>query len=100
MIRAGICIGESGTRRAVWRRAELPAPVVKRGRGAETYFVAGEIISLAWLIGTAKPIPSALPTLAVMTPITDPFASSSGPPLLPGLIAASVWINPVRFFSV
>ena len=30
--------------------------------------------------------------MAVFTPITWPLLSSSGPPLLPGLIAASVWI--------
>ena len=29
-------------------------------------------------------------------PITAPVASRSGPPLLPGLMAASVWIRPVR----
>jgi hypothetical protein len=30
---------------------------------------------------------------AVLMPMTAPEASSSGPPLLPGLIAASVWIR-------
>ena len=30
---------------------------------------------------------------AVLIPMTAPVASSSGPPLLPGLIAASVWIR-------
>ena len=48
-------------------------------------------------IGIAKPRPSALVATAVLMPITLPAASSSGPPLLPGLIAASVWIRP---FSV
>src|SRR5664279_4740143 len=100
MIRAGIWIAESGTRRGVWPRAGRPLPVLKRDGAAETYFVAVAIISLAWLIGTAKPIPSALLTLAVMTHTTDPLESSSGPPLLPGLMAASVWIKPVRLFSV
>ena len=37
------------------------------------------------------------PRLAIceLTPTTAPLASSSGPPELPGLIAASVWMTPV-----
>ncbi len=46
-------------------------------------------------IGIAKPSPS-LPPLREMidefTPITSPAALTSGPPELPGLIDASVWI--------
>ena len=47
------------------------------------------------LIGTAKPmpmLPSDLPLLMiiVLMPITSPRTFSSGPPELPGLIAASV----------
>ena len=39
--------------------------------------------------------PPPLPPVAIceLTPITRPFASSSGPPELPGLIGASVWIT-------
>ena len=38
-------------------------------------------------------MPSALPRMtAVVIPTTSPCASTSGPPELPGLIAASVWI--------
>ena len=50
------------------------------------------------LIGTAKPMPT-LPSLPPpvwiweLIPITLPSASISGPPELPGLIAASVWIT-------
>ena len=48
------------------------------------------------LDGTAKPIPT-LPPLCdaiwELTPITRPCASSSGPPELPGLIGASVWMT-------
>ena len=47
------------------------------------------------MIGIAKPRPSALAAIAVLTPTTAPMASRSGPPLLPGLIAASVWIRSV-----
>jgi len=35
------------------------------------------------------------PYIAVFTPITFPPESSSGPPLLPGLMAASVWITSI-----
>ncbi len=51
--------------------------------------------------GTAKPMPLllAVPSLPPLdsicefTPITRPLESSSGPPELPGLRAASVWIT-------
>src|SRR6266511_5169896 len=51
---------------------------------------------LAWSIGIAKPRPmlpaSALTlAMAVEIPTTLPEVSTSGPPELPGLIAASVW---------
>ena len=45
--------------------------------------------------GTAKPTPELEPLpdlICELTPITRPLPSSSGPPELPGLIAASVWI--------
>ena len=49
---------------------------------------------------TAKPTPmkKSCPdglASAVTMPTTCPARLSSGPPLLPGLIAASVWISPV-----
>ncbi len=47
----------------------------------------------AW-IGMAKPTPCANGTIAVLTPTTEPERSTRGPPLFPGLIAASVWIKP------
>jgi hypothetical protein len=46
-------------------------------------------------IGMAKPSPTLPPLPEMMdefTPITSPSAFTSGPPLLPGLIDASVWI--------
>jgi hypothetical protein len=48
-------------------------------------------------IGIAKPIPTEPPELVkieLLTPTTSPTAFASGPPELPGLIAASVWIMP------
>jgi len=51
---------------------------------------------LAMLTGTAKPIPTEPPlpdTMAVLMPTTSPLRFTSGPPLLPGLMAASVWMK-------
>ena len=48
-------------------------------------------------IGTAKPTPALAPDcvwICWLSPITRPRASTSGPPELPGLMAASVWIAP------
>ena len=48
--------------------------------------------------GIAKPTPVLLPLLvkmAVFRPMSWPELSSSGPPLLPGLMAASVWMPPL-----
>ena len=45
------------------------------------------------LIGIEKPMPSLPPealAMAVLRPTTSPRRFTSGPPLLPGLIAASV----------
>ena len=47
----------------------------------------------AMLMGIAKPTPAFAPVLVaiiVLTPITSPRMFSSGPPLLPGLMAVSV----------
>ena len=37
---------------------------------------------------------------SVLIPTTRPAVSTSGPPLLPGLMAASVWIRPVRLLPL
>ncbi len=50
----------------------------------------------AMLIGIVKPMPSLplLPdTIAELMPITSPSMLTSGPPELPRLIGASVWMN-------
>src|SRR5436309_3074263 len=49
-------------------------------------------IDLAALIGTAKPMDCASSEISVLMPTTTPQRSTSGPPELPGLIGASVWI--------
>jgi hypothetical protein len=41
----------------------------------------------------AKQMPCAQPAMAVLMPITLPFASTRGPPELPGLSGASVWMT-------
>ena len=51
--------------------------------------------ALAVLMGMAKPMPALCPTLEaimVLMPITSPCQLRSGPPELPGLMAASVWM--------
>jgi hypothetical protein len=44
------------------------------------------------LIGTAKPIVFASGLIAALMPTTSPRMLNSGPPELPGFIAASVWM--------
>ena len=47
-------------------------------------------------IGIAKPILLALVVVAVLMPMTSPAALTRGPPELPALMAASVWMRSVR----
>ena len=54
---------------------------------------ASSMIGLAMFTGIANPRPSAPVAIAVLMPMTFPPASRSAPPLLPGLIAASVWMR-------
>ena len=61
------------------------------------YCTRSFMICFAIFTGTAKPIPCAKGTMAVLIPTTLPFRSMRGPPLFPGLIAASVWRNPSKF---
>jgi hypothetical protein len=44
--------------------------------------------------GIAKPMFWASARIAVVMPMSWPLTLSRGPPLLPGLIGASVWIRP------
>jgi len=41
----------------------------------------------------AKPMPEPPATIAVLMPMTSPCMLTSGPPELPGLMAASVWMK-------
>ncbi len=58
--------------------------------------ISSRAILRAMLLGTAKPTPAEVPVreaIAVLTPTSSPRRFTSGPPELPGLIAASVWIR-------
>uniref|UniRef100_A0A182Q570 Uncharacterized protein n=1 Tax=Anopheles farauti TaxID=69004 RepID=A0A182Q570_9DIPT len=46
--------------------------------------------SFAWLIGIAKLMPAV--TLMLLMPIASPSRLTSGPPELPNVMAASVWM--------
>ena len=53
------------------------------------------ITAIAVFAGTAKPMPIEPPEgemIAVLTPTTSPSRLNSGPPELPRLIGASVWM--------
>jgi hypothetical protein len=60
-------------------------------------FSISEATFLTVLIGIAKPTPLLVPdslAICALMPMTWPLRFSSGPPELPGLMAASVWIAP------
>ena len=85
-----------GVERAV-DRARLDAEVARARRCP--LLLSWGTIRLAVSIGTAKPMPT-LPlrrrrrcAICELMPMTRPAASISGPPELPGLIAASVWMT-------
>ncbi len=61
------------------------------GRASFWPATACSMIGRAMLIGIAKPMPFAFSAIAVLIPMTLPPTSRRGPPLFPGLIAASVW---------
>ena len=63
------------------------------GRASSLPATACSMIGRAMSIGIAKPMPLLPDAIAVLMPMTLPSASSSGPPELPGLIAASVWMR-------
>ena len=55
-------------------------------------FLGDSVLNCAVADGIAKQIPWAIGMIAVLTPTTRPRLSTKGPPLLPGLRAASVWM--------
>ncbi len=76
-------------RRTPGARSTPSAPRVTR-----PWAISSFMIHRARLIGMLNPTPSLPPPLdaiELLIPITSPFMLTSGPPELPGLIAASVW---------
>ncbi len=67
----------------------MPSHGRASGWPADAWASSGRAMS----IGIAKPMPWLWPATAVLMPMTLPLGSSSGPPLLPGLIAVSVWMR-------
>ncbi len=66
------------------------------GVGTRPLRISSGTTRLTVSTGMAKPTPAFEPDgemIAVVTPMTRPAESSSGPPELPGLIAASVWMT-------
>ena len=58
--------------------------------------ISSSVIRLTRFDGTEKPIPTEPPVgemIAVFTPTTSPPRLNSGPPELPRLMAASVWMK-------
>ena len=72
--------------------AEMPMKA-RRTRPCRT---SSASTKLAVLAATAKQMPCAPMITAVLMPTTSPREEASGPPELPGLSAASVWIKRLR----
>ena len=68
-----------------------PAMPIQARRTRPSRISAETIRRVVALIGTASPSPT--PATAVLMPTTRPRPSTSAPPELPGLSAASVWIT-------
>jgi hypothetical protein len=70
----------------------MPIP----GVGTRPSRISSGTTRLTTSTGMAKPMPALAPEgekIAVLTPISRPAESSRGPPELPGLMAASVWMT-------
>ena len=73
-----------------------PSSTPRNACCALPFEISCEAIDLIVFAGIAKPTPSLPPeslSICALTPITCACASSSGPPELPWLIAASVWME-------
>ena len=93
----GPLAGLAGRLGLTWSREE-PIGSSRPGvaPGARQCVSAEAMIEAAVSIGIAKPMPWAVDAVAELMPMTWPRPSRSGPPLLPSLIAASVWSRPVK----
>ena len=69
------------------------------GRRTRPFWISCGTTREMVLMGMAKPTPTLSPVLlamAVFMPIIRPWLSNSGPPELPGLMAASIWMIDLR----
>ena len=87
----------TGRSLAFWSAGSIVSKRIPRygrasGWPADAWVMSGRAMS----IGIAKPMPCASPAPAVLMPMTLPLGSNSGPPLLPGLMAVSVWMRLLR----
>ena len=64
-----------------------------KARRTRPWRISSDTTKLAVFEATAKQMPCACGMIAVLTPITSPRDETRGPPELPGLSAASVWIT-------
>ena len=67
------------------------------GRVTRPYLMICSTMPATMSLGRAKPTPEDDPDvlyIAVLIPISRPLESNRGPPLFPGLMAASVWMMP------
>ena len=67
------------------------------------YFISRPATKIASLAGMANPKPTEPvvgETMAVSTPMTSPLRLNNGPPELPWLIAASVWMKSSNGVSI
>ena len=80
--------------RLVWASGQTTTP--SPGLMTRPYRMISGTTRLTMSTGMAKPIPALAPeglAIYVLTPMRRPALSSNGPPELPGLMAASVWMT-------
>ena len=82
---AGISVGMLSGADVGVEVADAPAHIVKELNASESDLIAKPI---PW---ASKLLPGIVRNADVFMPTTSPARFKSGPPLLPGLIAASVW---------
>ena len=86
------CFAESGVSVDI----DMPRYACAILRPCESSRMAFSAVSM----GMAKPMPAALARMAVLMPITSPNSLRRGPPELPGLMAASVWMKFTFLFGM
>ena len=88
--RIPVATGQSCSRARRRGKGAMPADTPRLARRTRPWRISSMATHCAVLMATANARPCAEGIAAVFTPITRPALSSSGPPELPGLSAASV----------